>query len=83
MVPDLQDNRSYAFGGTGGPLKKLHKMRSVALDGPLLCVAMADNPAQDTYVFALDTTGGVTANLHRQKLGKLCVAWRKIQQEAE
>ena len=82
VAPDLQDSRSFAFGG-GMPLEKLHKKLSAALNGPLLCVAMADNPAQDTYIFALDDTGGLAAQLHRQKLGKLCVAWRKIQQTTE
>ncbi len=84
VTADLQDSRSFAFGGpaSGLPasLEGLHKKLAAALDGPLLCLAMADNPAQDTYVFALDETGGMAAKLHRQKLGKLCVAWRKSQQ---
>ncbi len=82
-APDLQDSRSFAFGGTDVPMEALHKKLSAALDGPLLCVAMADNPAQDTYAFALDETGGVVAKLHRQKLGKLCVAWNKTLQAPE
>lgn len=82
-APDLQDSRSFAFGGTGAPMEGLHKKLSTALDGPLLCVAMVDSPAQHTYAFALDETGGVTAKLHRQKLGKLCVAWNKTLQAPE
>ncbi len=59
-------------------LNKLHATLAPELGQELLFVVVAEGDTKDTFAFALDGVESVAVEMDRQKIGRVCQAWKKV-----